>query len=332
MGSKKAKEAGERARKIQEELIRQKNEAATPPAEQAPEPEATPPVDPAAVAQPVDPPAQPAPATPPVDEMAESWKQRYLTLQGKFNAEVPVLQAKNAALEAQLTKAIMDIENMQATLAAMTPPAAPASAVAADSPELKVLEDQYPEIYRGVKALLDTTVTKAVGDFRPQLEGEVRQIKQDMGATKKTEFFDYLDRHAPDWEQINVRPEWLAWLNEVEPLTGQNRRALLKTAYDALDAKRAAGFFLKFKEGAPASGLPGGQQPPAAPASGDTDIHPASGRGGTPPKPPKPSGDSITRKFIADFYRDKTRGKYKPEEAAAIEKRINLAVSRGDVK
>jgi len=62
------------------------------------------------------------------------------------------------------------------------------------------------------------------------------------------------------------------------------------------------------------------------------DIHPASGRSGAPPKQQKPSGEFISRKYIADFYRDKTRGKYSPEEAAAIERRINLAVSRGEVR
>ncbi len=327
---RKAKEAGERAKKIQEELIRQKNEAATPSDVPEPEAEIASPEEPETVAQPVETPAQPVPV-PPVEESVETWKQRYLTLQGKFNAEVPVLTAKNAALEAQLAKALMDIENMQATLAAMTPPSAPASAPAADSPELKILQEQYPEIYHGVKALLDSTVEKTVGSFKPQIENDVRQIKQDIGANKKADFFDYLDKKVPDWEQINVRPEWLAWLNEVEPLVGQTRRVLLKSAYDALDAKRAAGFFLKFKEQAPSSTLPGGQQK-ADEASANMDIHPASGRSGAPPKQQKPSGEFISRKYIADFYRDKTRGKYSPEEAAAIERRINLAVYRGEVR
>jgi hypothetical protein len=330
MGMKKAQAAGEKARKIQEDLIAQKAaEAATPPEEVLSADPVTPLADPPVVAQPVVP-ATPAPVA--VEETADAWKQRYLTLQGKYNGEVPAMQAKNSALEAQLVKATMDIENMQATLATMveteTARRASGAEVVIDSADLKVLEDQYPEIHKGVKAQINASVAAAIkeamANVKP-LEGEVRQIKQDIGANKKQEFFEYLDRHAPEWEQINVRPDWLAWLNEIEPLIGQNRRTLLKHAYDALDGKRAAGFFNTFKEKSNGAG--------AAPASPDSvEVHPASGGGGSPPTPPKPKGEVITRKFIAEFYRDKTRGKYTVEQAAAIEKKINLAVSRSEVR
>src|SRR3954469_12401913 len=80
---------------------RQVQEAAAPPPE-PPQPE-TPPEPPA----PEPPAPQPTPVPPPATDEAALWKQRFLSLQGMFNQQVPSLQQQVkdlAALVADLQK------------------------------------------------------------------------------------------------------------------------------------------------------------------------------------------------------------------------------------
>lgn len=203
-------------------------------APEAPAPE-TPPVEPPAAVAPAQ------PATPAATD--EDWQQKYRTLKGIFDAETPRLHRQVKELTAQVGELTTKLEQK----------------TAAPPPEAKsTVTDQDVETFGQDLIDLQRRIAKDVG---AAFEGRLEALSaQNAALTQKLEqtgnkvgemtFDQRLTRAVPDFDALNADPQWIAWLDEVDPLLRAPRRSVAQEAFDTGDVEAIAHYVNLFRQGA----------------------------------------------------------------------------------
>lgn len=291
-------EAEEKANKLHEELIKQQQTEA---AEQPPPQEPTP-VDTQAQA------ADPVPPATKSDSTDDGYESRFKVLQGKYNAEVPRLSAENKDLKSKLTELEQKLDQM----------------VAEKSREPLVKPEEIEEYGEGLIDVARRIAREELAVKQTEIDKLKDQIASLTSVTSQKvdkDFFGSLTDKVPDWEQINQDARFLAWLDEVDDLTGETRQNLLSRAEKSRDAERTAKFFQRFKDA---------NKTWAAQATHSLDQQiapPAS------PAPSTPQSKKVwTRVEVADFYDRMKRGSISDAEAIAIEADIMSAQIEGRIR
>lgn len=310
-------------------------------------------------------PTAPNAATPqapaPADDQAE---HRYKVLQGKYNAEVPRLQAQNKDLSERFSAMQNQLSATQALLAGMgqqpqAPHLAQRPAQASLVTPKEVTEfgaDLYDFVKRAAQEVVAPQVHSLEERFRPTAQA-VQQMAPVLQQTQENQqrtsadvaherMCDGLDYACEGWETVNKSPEFQAWLDEVDPYAGAKRGAMLAQAYGSGDVTRVAAFFTGFtkEHAAVAPGqqqnAPAGQGTPPAPTPNVTLASlaaPGTGIGGPQAAgTPNESGQQrvYTQAEISAFYTDVRKGAYRNRVADkdAIERDIFLAQKQGRVR
>lgn len=282
----------------------QPNPEASPPAEEAPAP-----------VQPVAEVPAPAPVTPPAPP-AVDWEQKYKSLQGVFNSQVPTLQSQ--------------IKEMQAEMARLREAKAPEPPKPdADPKDTEVFgADVVDMVVRTTKGIVMPLMTDLQTRLA-KLETLAQDLTKTSGATAEEVFFDRLEAKVPQWETINKDPRFVAWLDEVDPVYREPRRMALNYARQNLDVEAVASIFTVFAKLI---------QPPAPAAAAprpslEQQVSPGTGAGSPTPTAP-PAKPIITQAEITRFFNELAQGRWKGREqaAAAREAEINLAVAEGRIR
>jgi hypothetical protein len=211
------------------------------PADPNPQP-AEPPQDPQpqpAEPKPVEP--TPTPTEPVVAE--EKWEQKYKTLKGMYDAEVPRLHADLRDLKAQ-------VDSLRK--ASETKPAEPAKPAAAE----KLVTDADVEAFGSDLIEVQRKVAREVAaEFRGELDAmraENEKLREQLTSTgtqvSEASFEQRLYRMVPDFEAVNADPKWIAWLNEVDPLLRAPRSSVAQQAFNRGDAEGVAHYVSMFKQ------------------------------------------------------------------------------------
>lgn len=225
-----------------EALEKQLAEGQNPaPADPDPQP-AEPPQDPQpqpAEPKPVEP--TPTPTEPIVAE--ETWQQKYKTLKGMYDAEVPRLHADLRELKGQ-------VDSLRK--ASETKPVEPAKPVAAT----KLVTDADVEAFGQDLIEVQRKVAREVAsEFRGELDAmraENEKLREQLTSTgtqvSEASFEQRLYRMVPDFEAVNADPKWIAWLNEVDPLLRAPRSSVAQQAFNRGDAEGVAHYVAMFKQ------------------------------------------------------------------------------------
>lgn len=269
--------------------------------------------------QPSAPPQAPAPPAQPPAPSAESFEQKYKTLQGMYNAEVPGLRR-----QAQEQKATLD--RMAEQLRALTEAkaAAPTTPQPSDADDVRAMG---PDLVEYVNRIATKHASAVLAKFEQRvaaLEGQLKGVETKTAETSEQQFYTLLTKLVPDWEEVNADPEWKKWCLTKDKTFGVARQEALNRAFGMLDADQVATIFAAYKEQLPKA--------PAPPPSLDLQLTPDGAGGAAPPQQPvKPM---LSEAAIKAFYRDKARGLYAGQEAQAnaIEAQIDLAVAEGRVR
>jgi hypothetical protein len=281
---------------------------------------------------PEQPPADPPPAPPTADD----WQQKFQTLQGKYNAEVPSLRGQINALSQQ-------IEELKAK------PATPAPADDDDPPPppSKLVTDEDTETYgddlidlmrrivRETDAGEKAKLTSEIAELRRQMAAQATQVETVAGnveGEKRASYFTDLLKAVPNYEEVDNSEAFKTWLLQVDEFSGLLRNEILQTAYFAFDVARTAKVFNAYI----AQATP---QPPPPPPPVDPQAELASlvspGQARTTQVVLPDDGQKVWTVAEMDaFYKDFARGGYRGDMATAkrIEADIDKALLEGRVR
>lgn len=299
-----------------EERIRARTEPESHPAD----PNAPPALPSAEAANPADPNPAPTPPTPPVDPRKSDpayWEHRFNVTSGVLRAEREARQLEVEGFNQRLSELQDQISALQAS--------APAAAV--DLSQYLTQEQIETLGEDEAKAVAAAAVNAARATVQSAIEKEIKPLRDqrateqaDDAAARKQKFVADLRKAVPDFEIIDVMPEWVdedtGWLAEEDETTGVQRQVLLDRYVKKGDVARAAAMFNAFKA---TRQVP---QPPIAPNGS------GAGSGGDPLPVPGKGLKPLTPGEIKAFYTRSALGKVKDAERAEFEARRKLTPGR----
>lgn len=276
-----------------------------------PDPNAPPDTPPDPNAPPVTP-----PATPPEPEYS---KEAYLTLQGKYNAEVPRLYSEIAGLKIKMAEMVQQKIVPAAPAAPPVPEEEPAS--------IKYMRKELPEFEGAVTFLANKIAEEKLTAKLKDIDGRVEHVEATTVETAGNIFYKYLDDNVKNWRAINNDPGFLNWLNEPDRYSGMTKGQLLQGSYNKFDGISVANFFNDYITAKNPTSAPAA--PPAPDVNKFTHTPPGST---TPPTAPPPE-ETMSRGDVKKFYDDVASGKYrfKPEDMKKMEEKINRLSLAGKI-
>ena len=183
------------------------------------------------------------PANDSVEEVSESFKQKYATLRGKYDAEVPRLH--------QQVKELTDQMN------AIRHEAEAAKKAEAEKPKEKVsyVTDADREEYGDDLIDFQRRVAKeASQEYEDRFEQQakvIEQLQQQISNTGsqvgEVGFTQKLNALVPGFDQLDNDERWVAWLNEIDPMTRGPRRDQAQAAFNSGDAEAVAHYVSLFR-------------------------------------------------------------------------------------
>lgn len=271
-------------------------------------------------------PTQPAPK----DTGREDWKAKYLTLQGKYDAEVPRLSTELKAANARITELTAEVSRLKAEIDSKAAPA-PAAPTAEPGIEIppEIRELLGEDAAKAVQKIALDTARAQIAPVEKKADAAAKtaeEIEAERAAAERDRFLSTLRQQVPNYQEIDAREDWKAWLAEADPFSGRQRQALITAAVHALDHQRVANFFKAFMASAgiadpaspkPSPGVPAHLEEPAP-----------SGR---------PAAPTVTKKVwkkseVTDAYKRIALGKLTREEAASLQAELVAAVRENRIK
>ena len=140
----------------------------------------------------------------------KSLEQRYKTLQGMYNAEIPRLHAGKR----ELADRVSQLERLLSTTVNPLEPT-PTASVEPEKPQVLITEQD-------------------IEDYGDSIDVMRRVSKEES--------------NVPDWKDINIDPEFQNWLLSIDPLTGISRQTYLEDAQSNFDVQRVSNFFSTWGE------------------------------------------------------------------------------------
>ena len=314
--------------KIEQQIAdSQKNNAAPAPTDPAPNPEPAPaeptPEPTPAPAEPTPVETKPEPTEPVVAE--ETWQQKYKTLKGMYDAEVPRLHADLRELKSQ-------VESLRK--AAEAKPAEPVKPAAQE----KLVTDADVEAFGSDLIEVQRKVAREVAaEFRGELDAikaENDKLREQLNMTgtqvSEASFEQRLHRLVPDFETVNADPKWIAWLNEVDPLLRGPRMTVAQGAFNRGDAEGIAHYVSLFK----ATLAPATPAEPAPSKAEEIARQVQPNRSASSAAPVSQQGKVYTDLDIQKMFRRaiEMSAKGQNDEARKLEAEIDSAYKEGRVK
>lgn len=306
-----AKKQIKEAEKLHAELYAQ--------AEEKPETVETPPEEPTEVMQAEETPSaevvQEQPVTAPTEaepapKPETDWEQRYKTLQGKYNAEMPRMNAQ-----------IKDLQEVISQL--QKPPATPEPVRPSDIPQQKLVTDSDIEDYG--EEFIDVVRRVAKQEYDPviqRLEKENQQLRSQVGGVTsglqqnaRERLLSSLEARVPDWREINNSDDFIEWLSHYDPFSGQKRHDLLLSAFEENNEARTIAFFEGYRN-ENAAVAPQAEPPRKTVPSVDMEklVAPGQVRNTGNVRAQEGSAKVWTHDEINRFYADVVAGRYRGKE------------------
>lgn len=293
-----------------------------PPADGTVPPEAS-----ATITPPADENPDPNNATsPPVDEHKagdtnvsdDTVVQKYKTLQGMYNAEVPRLHQQNKELQQRM-------QQMEQLLASVSQQPAPATTQPAPTVEKLVSEREVEEYGESIDVMRKVSreelipIAQKLGQLENLLKQmqanvipQVQAVAQQQHVSAEQTFWADLGRIVPNWQEVNNNEAFQSWLLEADPLTGITRQTYLDDAQRSLDAGRVSNFFRTWLE---VTGQATVAQSTGRATNTELEKQVAPGRSRSAGAPTSANkGKVYAPQDITNFFNDVRSGKYKGRE------------------
>lgn len=252
------------------------------------------------------------------DPNSETYAQKWRTLQGMYNAEVPRLNQQNR----EMSQRVQQMEQLLASLSAQQANTASQQSV----PVEKIVTDKDVEEYgesldvmRKVSREELIPVAQRVAQLEQLLQQmqtnvvpQVQAVAHRQQMSAEQQFWAELTATVPNFRQTNDNPEFQSWLLQADPLTGITRQTYLDDAQRSLDARRVANFFRAWLE---STGQATVAQSAGRTSNSELEKQVTPGRSrstGTPTS--SNQGKVYAPQDIQKFFNDVRAGKYKGRE------------------
>ena len=268
----------------------------------------------------------------------ETVGQRYKTLQGMYNSEVPRLHAERR----ELSDRVNQLEQLLSTM--QQQPNKPEESIP-EEPAPKLVTDadveeygESIEVMRRVSKEETLAAQKKLEALEKQIESlqsnvipRVEQVAASQVKTSEQAFWSELSTTVPDWRDMNDNQDFQNWLLEIDPLTGISRQTYLEDAQRNLDVGRVSNFFNTWKENN--GGVANAQPNRKAQASTELERQVSPGKSKSTGKPQSNSGKTYSTDDIKSFFDEVRKGNYrnKEEERDRIERDIFAAQREGRI-
>ena len=258
----------------------------------------------------------------------ETVTQKYRTLQGMYNAEVPRLHQQNREMQQR-------VQQMEQLLASMTATNPQAAAPAAE----RLVTDQDVQDYGESIDMMRKVTREELGAVAQRIAGleatlrqmqvnvvpQVQAVAQRQQMSAEQAFWADLSANVPNFRQINDNADFQSWLLEFDPMTGVTRQTFLDDAQRSLDSRRVVSFFRTWlaSTGQAAVAQSTGNSPNS---ELEKQVSPGRSRStGTPASANQ--GKTYSPADIQKFFDDVRSGKYKgrEQERSRIERDIFAA-------
>lgn len=164
----------------------------------------------------------------------EDWEQKYHSLRGHFDAEVPRLHQQNKDLAAQIQAMQQQLMDMQKP----KPQEQEQQPLVSDKDKDEFGSDLVDFVDRAVRNGI-AEASKLHGRELAARDAKIAQLEAQLGKTggdiANLTFEQQLERAIPDFATLNTSVEWVSWLNEVDPYTREPRRSYATQVYNQGD-------------------------------------------------------------------------------------------------
>lgn len=251
------------------------------------------------------------------DPNSETYAQKWRTLQGMYNAEVPRLHSQNRELNGR----VQQMEQLLASLSQQSSQPAQQTQVAPLVTENDVQEyGESIDVMRRVTreelypvaqkiAQLDQIIRSLQTSVVPQ----VQAVAHRQAMTAEQQFWSDLSSAAPNWREINDDHAFQSWLLEIDPLTGISRQTYLEDAQRILDVRRVASFFQTWNELTGKANV--AQNTRRTATASELERQVAPGRSKNTGTPANNNAKTYSPDDIKGFFNDVRSGKYRGREA-----------------
>lgn len=256
--------------------------------------------------------ASPAPsaAADPRENDPVYWKQRFKVTEGMLQRQADERRAQDRKI-AELQE---QLDTLRAQSATTTAPGKPDLSAFFTPEQINNFGEAQCE------AMAAAAITAARQQAQALIDAEVKPIRdrakqsaEQAEADAEAAFWAKLAELEPEYEDINARPEWLAWLAQPDEQTGLVRQDILDRHRQARNAAGVAKVFHAFKGGSKPRPTPPVSAPRGAAPAEATQAPSAATAKGYP-----------TREEIRDFYKRSATGKVKQAEREEFEARLRL--------
>jgi len=174
------------------------------------------------------------------EEDAAVWRQKYKTLQGMYDKEVPRLHAEVKDLKAELSTLSAKLETKDEQKKQL---------------ESLVTDEDVQNFGEDLIEVQRKVAKEVAAEYDAKLqayEAKIAALEQNIGTTQssvaESSFEAKLHRLVPDFDAVNTDPKWIAWLDEVDPVLRGPRRTVAEQAFTSGDAEGVAYYVDMFKK------------------------------------------------------------------------------------
>ena len=254
-------------------------------------------------------------------EDLRKFKSRYLSLKGKYDAEVPRLQHELRDLKQSVVEKLAAISENPVTKQASSEPA--------PDDIITRLRDEYGEDFiDGIIALNEQIADKKIKSSIATVQEKVTSVEETQLKVAQEEFKKYLDDKTdtawrPLWEGKD--PKFLEFLQQPDPSGLYTYGALVQLYNDSWEADKLATVINTYLGTTATKAKPAKENPSKAAmvAPSRSAVHVA----------PEASEKTIwTRDAIKEFERADRQGKFTAEESKSMWNDLMLAPSEGRIR
>lgn len=177
----------------------------------------------------------------------DSWEQKYRTLRGMYDSEVP-------RLHAQVRESASDIQALRAKVEELSrrePEAKSTDVQPVSEQDREAFGDDLvnlqERIARAVAAPLEQTIQKLT-ERLGKYESTAEVVATQQAATAEDRYFERLAAQVPNWEQVNGDANWVEWLAGRYPGMSMTRQEQLNAARGALNLDTTVELFRAYEE------------------------------------------------------------------------------------